>query len=267
MNNRDIVNTIGFMIMILIIVIMYFFRYNSNIISKDITEIEWYRYNYRTGEYEKLLLKENEFKYYRPSNVNELSEYDICKNYTYDKKNNELNLDCNKSLRIISHDDRKLVISLNKEEKVFFKDFNESLNYEFETYYGKSMIEYKKDKSQVSELIEINQNKLLGEIKNSDYSKIVFIGDKCSSVDCILALDVLEKWIVKTKNVYFFNSNNMDKKLLLTLNKINSSFQNNIDFYNDIYPKVLITSNSKIIDKYSIKCRGFNCTKYYENEF
>ena len=54
MNNRDIVNTIGFMIMVLIIVIMYFFRYCFISIPEEIKNNDWYHYNISNGYYEKI---------------------------------------------------------------------------------------------------------------------------------------------------------------------------------------------------------------------
>ena len=267
MNNRDIVNTIGFMIMILIIVIMYFFRYSSNTIPENISGKEWYHYNYKTGFFDKFNIKNNELVYYKPSNINELNEYDICKKYTYDKKNNQLNFDCGKSFKILSYDEKTVNIKINDEEITYFLNYEESINHEFEKYFEKSLIEYKKEKEQAKELIEINEQKLYEVIKSDEYSKIVFIGDKCTSIDCVLALNVLEKWINKTENVYFFNANNLNDKLLINLNKINKSFEKNYDSYNSIYPKVIITNNSNIIDKYDINCDGFKCNKFFDNEF
>ena len=267
MNNRDIVNTIGFMVMILIIVIMYFFRYSSNTIPEDIINKNWYKYNYKTGYYEIFNISKKEFKYYRPSNVNELTDYDICKKYSYDKKNNQINLDCEKSIKIVSYNKNKLLLLVDGIENLYFSNYEDSLNYEFESYYGLSVTEYKKEKSQVTDLIKINENKLYEVIKSNEYSKIVFIGDKCTSIDCVLALDVMEKLINKTENIYFYESNLLNYKTLYNLNRINNSLSNNIDFYNEIYPKVIITYNGKVIDKYNINCTGFKCTKYYENEF
>ncbi len=267
MNNRDIVNTIGFMIMLLIIVIMYFFRYSSNTLSSDIQKIDWYRYNYKTGYFEIFNINKNEFKYYKPSNINDLTEYDICNKYTFDKKNNQLNFDCGKSFKIKSFDDKKVELAINNDEFYFYKNYEDSLNHEFESYFEKSLIEYKKDKEQVKELIKINETKLYEVIKNNEYSKIVFIGDKCTSIECALGLDVIEKWINKTENVYFFDSNELDYRILNNLKKINNAFESNIDFYNGIYPRVIITNASNIIEKYEINCDGFNCSKYFNNEF
>ena len=104
-------------------------------------------------------------------------------------------------------------------------------------------------------------------IIGEDYSKIVFIGNKCTSVDCVLGLDVMEKWISTTENVYYYDVNDLNRDLLNRLNRIDSSLETKYDFYNDIYPLVVIFNSGKLIEKYYINCDGFNCSKYYKNEF
>ena len=260
-------NTIGFMIMVLIIVIMYFFRYCFISIPEEIMNNDWYHYNISNGYYEKININDNNVKYYRPSNIKDLNDYDICSKYNYDKKNNSINMDCNKSIKIIDYSNDSLSLKIDKKEEMFFKNVESSLNHEFKTYYGKSLVEYKKEKEQAKDLIKINEVKLFEVIKQDEYSKIVFLGDKCTSIDCVLSLDVMEKWITKTENVYFFDSNNMNNNTILKLNKTNNILENNINFYNGIYPRVIITKNNKIVDQYEIKCKGFNCSAYFENEF
>ena len=77
----------------------------------------------------------------------------------------------------------------------------------------------------------------------------------------------MEKWITATENVYFYDVNDLNDKMLSYINSINNSIDNDISFYNNIYPRVIISKKGKIIDFYEIKCRGFNCIKYYKNEF
>ena len=74
------------------------------------------------------------------------------------------------------------------------------------------------------------------------------------------------KWISKSENVYYYNAENLDNNLIKKLNKIDNSFEDNIDYYNDIYPKIIITNNNKVVDSYSIKCSGFNCKEYFSSE-
>ena len=267
MNNRDIINTIGFMLMILIIVIIYFFRYNSNKLDENILNKTWYRYDYNTGYYEKIIFKNNRIDYYRPSKINDLSDYDICDKYTFDKKNYIFNLNCNKKIKINKVDLKKVLLSIDNREKEFYLNPEDSLYNEFESYFDKSIIEYNKSKIQALDYIKINEEKLYEVLNGKEYSKIVFMGDKCSSVDCSLSFDVIEKWINKTENVYYYDIKDINEKLLVYLNKMDSELKNDINYYNNIYPRVIIVNNNKVIDNYNIKCNGFNCSDYYNNEF
>ena len=267
MKNRDIINIIGFMIILLVIVVMYFFRYKSNTIDEDIMNKTWYRYDYTTGYYEKIVFNSNNIVYYKPVKGNETTEYDGCLKYNYNKKNNEFTLDCGLKIKYLSSTNEKLSLKVNNNDRIFYLNVDDSLNHEFESYYGKSIYNYKKEKMQAKEFIKVNEDKLFEIIKNDEYSKIVFIGNKCSSIDCTLILDIMEKWISATENVYYFDINNMNDKTIKKLNDIDNTLGLAFDYYDDIYPKVLLSKNNKIIDKYSIKCDGFNCKKYYGNEF
>ncbi len=267
MNNKDFVNIVGFSVMILVIIAMYFFRYAFLSVPENIMNENWYHYNILTGNYEKIVFSNNKVEYYRPSNIKDLNEYDICKKYNYDKKNSIINLDCNKSIKISKFDDNILKLLIDKKEQVFFKNIDETLNYEFNSYFGKSLTEYKNEKEQAKEYISINEKKLFEVLKQDEFSKIIFIGNKCSSIDCVLTLDIMEKLISKTENVYFYNSDLITDDTIKKLLVIDKSLESNISFYNGLYPRVIISKNNKIIDQYEIKCKGFNCSSYFNNEF
>ena len=97
----------------------------------------------------------------------------------------------------------------------------------------------------------------INEIYNSDeYSKIIFMGDSCSTVECALSLDIIEKWINFDSNVYYIDSSSLNSKDYNNLSKLGNDF-------NDVYPIVYVVKNKKIVDKYKIKCNGFNCNMYY----
>ena len=113
------------------------------------------------------------------------------------------------------------------------------------------------------EIIKINYDKLNELLKESDYSKIIFIGDNCGSIECTLVTDIIEKWISYSKDIYYINSNELTKDNLTNLNKKDNNFSLNIDDYNSVYPIVYVISDEKIIDKYEIICSGFNCSLYY----
>lgn len=267
MKNRDVVNILGFMIILLVIVVMYFFRYKSNLISDNVMNKTWYRYDYTTGYYEKIIFNKNSVNYYKPVKGNETTEYDGCKKYNYNKKNTEFSLDCGLKIKYLNYNDDRLLLKINNNDRAFYLNVEDSLNHEFEAYFGKTIYEYKKEKMQAKDFIKINEAKLFEIIKNNEYSKIVFIGNKCSSIDCTLVLDVMEKWISTTENVYYFDINDMNDKVIKKLNEIDKSLGLTIDYYDNIYPKVIISNNNKIVDKYDVICSGFNCKKYYSNEF
>jgi len=267
MNNRDIINTIGFMLMIFIIVIIYFFKYNSNMVDKSIENKIWYKYDYNTGYYEKIILKDKKIEYYRPSKLNDLNDFDICEKYTFDKKNYEFNLDCKKEIKINKIEPKKISLTIDNKEKKFFIEPEESLYNEFELYFNKSVIEYNKSKEQALDYIKINEQKLYEVLKNNEYSKIIIKGDKCTSIDCSLSYEIIEKWISKTENIYYYDTKDINDNVLKYFNKIDSELPIDINYYNDIYPKVIISNNNKIIDTYNIRCNGFDCSEYFENEF
>lgn len=266
MKNR---NRMGFLliIMVLLVITFVFGRMKLNNLDESMFNKNWYYYNHSTGYYDILYFKENSLKYYKPLNINDVSPYDSCTKYTYDRKNNILNLNCDKQIKINKVEDKKLSLEIDGRIMTFFTNINESKNYEFELYYGKSISSYKKDKSQAKEFIKINYDKLNEIINGNEYSKVVFIGNKCTSIECALGLDVMEKWISTTENVFYYEAEDINEELLNNLNNIDPILEKNINFYNNIHPLVLIFRERKLIDYYYIECNGFNCAKYYKNEF
>ena len=67
-------------------------------------------------------------------------------------------------------------------------------------------------------------------------------------------------------DVYYYDANEVSNDVISLINKI-SKKEYDINYFNGIYPRVIVTNNSKIIEQYEIKCEGFNCNKYYKNEF
>ncbi len=245
----------------IILTLLYIFKYDK--INNDILDKNWYRYNYINGYYDVFNINEYKMSYYRPSSENFTNTYDKCSNYRYNKKKKTIILDCNKEIVIKGNDKDKLTLLIDGEENVFFNNIDDSLNYEFSKFYGKSMSEYKKSESQVIDSIKLPVNSLINIIKEKEDAKIIFMGNKCSSVDCLSSYDVIEKWLSVSTNAYYINSDELNTNITNTLYKINKEFSKNLDFYNEAYPKVIITNGSKIIDSYLIKCHGFNCSAFY----
>ena len=265
MKNKNIINIA--VLLFLGVLIIVFSRSNVSSIDNNIYNKKWYHYNHISGYYDSIYFENEKITYNKPMNINTSSSYDNCKKYKYNSKSNLLSLDCGKIIKIIEIKDNKMILEIDDRTTIFFDNIEDTLNYEFETYYGKSIVEFKKEKSQAKDFIKINSKKLVELINNKDYSKIVFTGNKCTSVDCTIGLDILEKWISTTENVYYIDVDDLDKDTLNKLNKVDSELDNNINYYNDIYPLVLIFKEGKLIDHYYINCDGFNCNKYYKNEF
>ena len=66
------------------------------------------------------------------------------------------------------------------------------------------------------------------------------------------------------QNVYYVDSSELSSNELKKLNKLNPLFDSSVDMYNDIYPYVVVVGNNSIVDSYSIKCNGFDCSMFYK---
>lgn len=256
-------NKVGYILIIFIVLIvlsiLFIFKYDK--IDTKLINSDWYRYNYKNGFYEHIYFDGLVFNYDIPKSINANTSYDNCFSYSYSKKSKTFNFDCGKSIKIEKVSNNELIIKDDSEVKYFYKFIDESLNNEFNRYFGSSIIEYKNQKSQVLELLKINPNFQLNDLLDTnDISKLVFVGDNCSAIDCTLMLDVLEKWYVISTNSYVIDSTNLN---INNLYKISRDFKNYYN-YNDIYPFIVILSNDKVIDAYNLKCDGFNCSKYYK---
>ena len=265
---KDKITIIIFIVILFIIVLFNFKSYTNVKLDETIIDKNWYKYNILTGYYDILNISENNIKFIKPDDTNDLNKYDNCDSYSYDKKNKTLNLNCKSKIKINNITNNSLDINFDNVNQKFFTNMQDSLNYEFEKYYKKSLSEYKKEKFQVSEVIKINDNKLLELVKEDKYSKIIFYGDKCSSIECTLVLNIMEKlYVADSSSIFYYNANEINNNLLKKLNKIDKKFENDVNFYNNVYPRIIIVKNNKIVDTYEIKCSGLNCTKYMINEF
>ena len=266
MKNKKIYYILVGVIFIIVVMIINILKYNYLSIDKKIQNKTWYRYNYTNGLYETLFLKDDNIEYFKPTSTNNTNSLDNCTKYTYNKKNNTLRLNCNKQIKIVDYSDSYLSLDFDGKNEKFFTSIDDSLNYEFEVYYQKSMTDYKKEKQQVTEINKINEKKLFEVIKSKKYSKIIFIGNKCTSVDCSLILDIMEKWISTNENVYYFDVNDINDNVINNLNKI-INLNITYNYFDSSYPRVIVFKNNKVVDQYEVKCTGFNCNRYYKNEF
>ena len=253
MKNRGFLNLSISLILIILLVILYYFAYKKNDIDETIKNVKWYRYDNKTGYYESLLIKDDSFLYTTPGN----EEYKDCSSYTYDKKNNRILLNCEKRIDIVKAETKELVLDINKEEKHFFLNIDDSLNNEFKIFFNKSISEYKKDKKQVLDYIKINNLKLEELLKEEKYTFVLF-SDKCTAIECTLILNYLEKNVVKNSDLYYIDSSFIDEK---TKNLIKKEINDENIILDDIYPVIINKSKNKI-NNYKFVCSGFDCNKY-----
>ncbi len=266
MKNKRIYYILVIMIFIIVLMIINVLKYNYLSIDNMVQNKTWYRYNYNNGIYETLYVNGDKINYFKPTSENNVNSLDNCTKFTFDKKNNVLKLNCNKSIKIYSVDSKSLSIDFDGKNEKYFTNIDDSLNYEFESYYQKSLIDYKKEKNQVTELSKINEKKLYEVLREKEYSKIIFIGNKCTNIECTLILDIMEKWVSTNERIYYFDIKDLNNNVINYINKMNNT-NYTIDYFNGIYPRVIVSNNNKIIEQYELKCSGFNCTKYYKNEF
>ncbi len=259
--NKRTIYIMYFMIVIIIATLFVLIKYRSMTIDEEIMYKKWYNYESSTGYYNIMYFEKEKITYYKASNSNKTNVYDYCLKYNYNKKTKEYSLSCDKKISLLKLKKDRLELSIDGVRELFYLKPEDSLNYEFENYFNKSISEYKAEKAQNLELIEVNSNRFIEIIGEKENSTFVFLGDNCLSIDCTLFLDVLEKWISINDNVYYLDVKKLDDKELKQINKVNN-FLENIDKYDDIYPTIVVFNNNKILDEYQIKCNGFNCTKY-----
>lgn len=255
------------MFVVLILSIFNLSNYKNRSLYDGVLNKKWYYYDYTSGNYEILNIENNKISYYKSQSNSLDSEYDNCKKYIYNKKDNVIKLDCDIEFEIVSYNDNKLVLINDNKNKVFFSTAFASKNYEFESYFSKSISEYKKEMSQVTEFSKIDYNSMIDIMKNNEYSKFIVFGNDCNSVECVLILDIMEKLISTSNNVYYIDIDEITNNQLYNLYKIDNNFSYNRKDYINIYPKIIITNYGKVIDQYDFICSGFNCDKYKINEF
>ena len=185
MKNRKIYYVFIVMIFIIVLMIINVLRYNYLSIDKSIQGVTWYRYNYINGLYETLYFKDGKIKYFKPTSLNNTNSLDNCTSYSFNKKTNTLKLNCNKEIRIVSYDKDYLSLDFDRKNEKFFTNIDDSLNYEFEVYNQKSITDYKKEKSQVTEISKINEKKLIEVLKDNDeYLEFCYNNDFLTSRMC-----------------------------------------------------------------------------------
>ena len=244
-------------IMLCITIISGLSVFYNHPMDKDIKNVTWFNYNIKTGTYDILKIEESKLTY-----MYDGDEYDGCSYYTYNSKSKKVVLDCGKEIEIKDFENNNLTLRINGEAKTFFKATDDSINYEFQKYYGKSITEYKEDKNQIKDIIKVDYSKILEFYNSNEKNLVVYIGDGCNNIECTIALGVLEKWSVDNSNVYFIDSTNLTQTDINKMYNINIGFSKEVNYYNSNYPLILIVGNKEIYDNKYFKCNGFDCTMW-----
>ncbi len=260
--NKRTIYIMYFMIVIIIATLFVLIKYRKMSIEEDMMYKKWYSYETSTGYYNVIYFEKDKVTYYKASNKNATSTYDYCLKYNYDKKKKNFNLSCNKQISILNVKKDKLELVIDDVRKLFYLNPEDSLNYEFENYFNKSVSEYKSEKEQNLALIEVNSERFIEIVNEKENSTFVFLGDNCLSIDCTIFLDVLEKWISTNDKVYYFDLKKLNDKDIKIINSKINGFLDDMEKYDDIYPTIVTINNNKVLDQYQIKCNGLNCTKY-----
>lgn len=256
MKNRVI--KLIFVSIIIIIIVCFFclFKYGKNTLDPNLLNKKWYHYDNSTGYYDTFFMDGVNMSY---SLYDEKNEYLACKKYTFNKSKNELVLDCDKKIQLVEVTDNYIVLGIDLKKIKFFSNIDDTLNYEFELFYDKSISEYKNEMSRVSELIKVNSTRFFEIISSEEKSNIIFYGNSCTSVDCVLSLDIIEKMISVSGSIHYVNIDEFTDNDMVKLSNLSEDLSLEKSYYNGIYPRMMVFENNQVIENYEIKCKGFNC--------
>lgn len=249
MKNRIIYFLNFFLILVIVCCIIYLNKLNP--FSEEIYNKIWYNYNYKNGFFETFKI-EKDLIYLNTKD----DSYKDCKKYKYDQNKNTFKLECGKSIEIKGLVSNKLYLKYADQEKVFFNSMEDTINYEFENYFEMSINEYKKEKSQVKDLIKINFESFNSFINEKEQFILIIETNNCINIECILINDIIEKWITKSKNIYYINIDDLD---LNNNKKIKNLLSKNNIIYNEesTFPQII-----KKDETVEFVCDGFDCRKW-----
>ncbi len=252
------------MIFVIIVTIFVLSKYSSTSMDESLYNTIWYDYDIKTGYYNKFIIREKELDFYKSDNTHIQTLYDTCTRYSFDKRKGVYILDCNEKIRIDDIKEDSINIEINGKNYRYYSNPYDSLNYEFEKYFNHTISEYKIKMEQNIDFLKINYNRIIELINTKEEQKFIFLGDNCSSIDCTLFLDILEKWISTDDNIYYVNVKELSDDQLKKIGNKVKNFNLDRDYYNDVHPRIIVIKDSKIIEDYTITCSGFNCKKYFK---
>ena len=223
--------------------------------SEQILNIDYYKYNTQTGNYDEITIKENKINY-----SGESLELNECKKYKFTETTNILKLDCNKAFRIVGFTEEALVINMNDENHYFYKEQEKSYNGEFQRKYKMSISAYKLQGEKEIEEKEITMERFNELIKQNTLSYVYIKGSNCKD-ECTFFNKQFSNFSTKN-NIYYLNSNKIKQSDIDKLNKNYKDFPLNISEYNYDKPVVYIIGNKKLIKILNINGTGFDYSKY-----
>lgn len=219
----------------------------------NILNIDYYKYNTNTGNYEELKLTENEL-YYKGE------EFDLnnCKDYTYTEETGIIKLDCRKAFRIVGYTEDALVININKENQYFYKEKEKSFNGEFQRKFKMSIETYKKEGESLLSEIEITKEELI-DLLNDNSTSYIYIKENNCKNECTLFNKEFLSFSSKD-NIYYLNTTKLTENDIEELKELNKIF--NTDLLNENYPQVVIIEN-KEIEILKIEGKGYDYSMYH----
>jgi len=248
MKNKKKYIYIFVLIMIILAIICFVLIINSNSVEKNIKNKKWYNYNKETATYNVL-----EIKNHKLTLLMDNEDFSKCTRYRYNSTDKSLIMNCEEKIIINEYKENYLVLSINDKEMKFYTTTDETLNYEFEKFYEKSILEFKNERKQILQLLKIDYN----NIPEDENLIIVFNNDMCNNIECVLIMDILEKWHVESNNVYIISLNDINKN---ELNEINNKFNINLKIDNN-YPYILTKSNENYNFE-EFKCNDLYCSNW-----
>lgn len=160
-------------IMIVILIALFVFGlliYDfSDELDKSITSHNWYIYE--NNDISVMSFKNNEFTYYQLGSKKDISDYDLCTTYRYNRSINVIKLNCSvigNKIYIASYDKNTLKITIDGKEKVLyrseelakedeFKKANNLTEEEYEQLINKDILKY--NSNTIDEIITLYKSK------------------------------------------------------------------------------------------------------------
>ncbi len=123
-------------IMIIILVILFLFGlliYDfSDELDKTVSDYNWYRIE--NNKLTAISFKDQVFSYYYVENKNPVSLFELCTSFRYNRSIKVIKLNCNikeNKLYIADVDDKKLTITINGVENIFYRSKPEAIKADF----------------------------------------------------------------------------------------------------------------------------------------